>query len=414
MFFNVGMTIWILAILCLALTALAGWRQGAIRAAIATVGILFATLLAVPIGHLIGPVLKIFGASSPITIWALSPLTGFILVSIAFSVAAHQVHKRVEHFYKYTAGDLRLALWERLNARLGICLGLLNGSLYFVLVTFLVFNLTYWTTQISASQKQPATIRLVNQLGDDLAASGLSRSANAVGKLSPTFYQLADLAGFLAQNPQVGSRLAEYPALTSLWEREDMQSLVTDPAITNALASGANLGEIMNNPNVQAFVKNKEQTKVVLDIIQANLDDLTAYLQTGKSAKYDGQKIIGRWEFNPAVTVAWMRQNNPKIPASEMRLIRAQVAQAYAQTRVLVAGDGKIFFKALPQSKSAGPGQTPTTELTDWKGDWTANGNDYDVHITFGNEEKFLTATAEDLRLTVKDGKKILIFDRAD
>ena len=414
MFFNVGMTIWILAFLVLGAAALAGWRQGAIRAAFAFVGILFAWLLCGLAGKIFHPILPHVGASNPIAAWALAPIFGFILVSIIFAVIAQPLHKKVEHFYKYNAGDLRLALWTRLNNRLGICLGLLNGVLYFVLITFLVFNLTYATTQISGGAKQGALVSLVNRLGEDLQAAHLARTATAVGTLPPTFYQYSDLAGFLMQNPQVGPRLAEYPAFTSLWERDDMQPLVTDPAITNALAAGTSLGELMNNPSVQAFLANKDQVNLIAGIIQTNLDDLTEYLKTGKSAKYDSQKIIGRWEFNPAVTVAWIRQNNPKIPASQMRVIRYQIAQAYADTRVLVTGDNQLFVKALPKfATQPQPGQ-PAFTPENWKGDWAANGASYDLHLTLNGEEKFLTGTAEDLRLSIKDGKNLLIFDRAD
>ena len=67
--------------------------------------------------------------------------------------------------------------------------------------------------------------------------------------------------------------------------------------------------------------------------------------ETGKSAKYDSEKIIGRWEFNPAVTIAWLRQSSPKIPASEMRWSAPGWTQAYAQTRVLVTGDNQIFHQ---------------------------------------------------------------------
>ena len=170
----------------------------------------------------------------------------------------------------------------------------------------------------------------------------------------------------------------------------------------------------MNNPSVQSFLVNKDQINLVTGIIQTNLDDLTEYLKTGKSAKYDGQKIIGRWEFNPAVTVAWIRQNNPKIPASQMRVIRYQIAQAYADTRVLFTGDNQLFVKALPKfSAQPQPGQ-PAFTPENWKGDWTANGASYDLHLTLNSEEKFLTGTAEDLRLSIKDGKNLLIFDRAD
>jgi hypothetical protein len=169
----------------------------------------------------------------------------------------------------------------------------------------------------------------------------------------------------------------------------------------------------MNNDSVRTFFINKDQTKLVVGILQTNLADLTEYLKTGKSAKYDGEKIIGHWEFNPAVTLAWMRQSRPKMPASEMRSLRAWMTQAYAQTRVLVAGDNQVFIKSLPRVK-AEAGQTPTTEYGDWKGDWTANGTNYDLHVTLAGEDKFLTASAEDLRLTVKDGKNLMIFDRAE
>jgi len=49
-----------------------------------------------------------------------------------------------------------------------------------------------------------------------------------------------------------------------------------------------------------------------------------------------------------------------------------------------------------------------------WKGDWSANGDAYDLHVTLNGADKFMTAKAEDLRLSVKDGKNLLVFDRAD
>ena len=413
MFFNVGMSIWILAFLVVSAATLAGWRQGAIRAAFMTVGIPVAALLAPLIGGLVKPLLGIFGVSNPMLVWALAPVVAFILISIVFAVIAQPLHKKVELFYRYNAGDLRQALWERLNSRLGICLGVLNGAMYFVLAIFLCFHLAYLTTQVATAPKQPIIVRVANQLGNDLQTSGLARTAVAVGTLPAKFFQLSDLAGFLMQNPQAGERFAGYPALVSLWEREDMQPLVMDNTLTNAPAAGMTLGEIFANPNVQAFLKNKEQTKMVTAILTTNMADLMTYLETGKSATFDSQKIIGHWVFNPLVTVAWMRQNNPKMSASEMRAIRAQVIQAYAQTHILVAGDNQLFFKNLPKFRVT-PGQPPTLDLVNYKGDWSANGNIYDLHITGDGEEKFMSATADEHRLTVKDGKNLMIFDRAD
>ena len=410
MFFNGGMTIWILALVLLASLAGLGYRQGAIRVAFSFVGILVAALLAVPIGHLIRPLLPYLGASNPVLSWALAPVVGFALISVAFKVAAFSVHRKVEVHYKYQAGDLRLALWERMNRRLGLCLGLGNGAMYFVLVSFYIFNVAYWTAQVTTPTKQSVLVKLVNQLGRDLQSTGIAKAASAVGTLPEMYYQLADLSGLLVQNPQVGPRLAEYPGLTSLWERPEIEPLLTDSTLTNSLAGEATLGDVMGAQSVKDFIKNKELSNLVLGIFQTNMGDLTAYLKTGKSAKFDGEKILGRWEFNAGVTVAWMRQSRPKMTSSEMRAIRALMAQAYSQTRLLLTGDNKVFVKGLPRFKADGT----APDLNDWNGDWSRNDAGYDLHVTFNSEDKYLTATTEGLRMSLRDGKNLLIFDRAD
>ncbi len=417
MIFNTRMSIWILAILVMAAVALAGWRQGAIRAAISFVGILVAALLAAPVGKLFHFLLPYVGVTNPIYVWALSPICGFILISILFKVAAQSVHSKVEVYYKYKAGDLRLTLWERLNARLGICVGLINGAIYFVLISFLIFNFSYWTSQTAGAANQPAATRLINRLGADLQTDNLNRVASAVATLPPLYYKFADLSGFLVQNPQAGIRFAEYPGLVSLWERADMQGLVQDSGLTNALASGASPSQIMDSQSVQDLLKNKTLSKTIWDTVVTNLTDLSSYLETGKSAKFDSEKLVGHWEFNPTVTLAWLRQDRPKMTASEMRAVRSWMFQSYSQTRLLVAGDNQIFVRSLPRIRAAAAaGQPPSTELNNWKGDWNLDGNSYTLHITLENEEKFLTGiiTSEGLRLTIKDGKNTLIFDRAD
>jgi hypothetical protein len=324
MIFNWFMTIWILAILLLAAVSVTGWRMGAIRAAFSFVGILFGLLLAVPVGKIFNWLLPHVGVSDPIYVWLLAPIFGFILVSILFKVAAFKVHTKVDVYYRYKAGDLRLALFKRLNSRLGICVGLMNGALYFLLVCFLIFNLSYWTAQAATDAKpQGVLLRLVNQMGRDLQSTGMARPASALRTLPPRYYRLADLTGLLMQNPGTGARLADYPGLTSLWQRDDMQPLVQDGALTGSLQSDATLDDILNQPSVQDLLKNRDLTKIVLGAVETNLDDLTNYLQTGTSAKYGGEKLIGRWEFNVGVSIAWLGQAQPKIQASEMRAIRA-------------------------------------------------------------------------------------------
>ena len=404
------MTIWILAILLIAAVALCGWRQGGIRAAFSFAGILFGMLLAALVGKIFYWLLPHVGVVDPVYIWAWAPVLGFVVVSILFKVAAFKVHTKVDIFYRYKAGDLKLALWKRLNARLGICVGLLNGALYFLLVCFLIFNLSYWTAQAATDKKTPsALIRLVNRMGSDLQSTGFARPASAVYNLPPSFYQMADLAGFLVQNPQVALRVANYPGLTSLWQRDDMQPLVTDANLNTFLSSDATLGEILNEAPVQDLLKNKQLSTVVLGAVETNLNDFTNYLQTGNSAKYDGENLLGRWQLNVEVSLAWLWQSQPKMQAAEMLAIRGLWTKAYGQTTLLLTGDNQAFVFNLPRFKSQ-PGQAP--ELQNWKGDWSADGTNYTLHVTFTGEDKFMEATAKTLRLSLKDGHNLLIFDR--
>lgn len=411
------MTIWIFAVLLIVSVALAGWRQGAIRAAFAFVGILFAALLAAPLGRLFHPLLPHLGAHNPITAWAITPVIGFIIASIPFKVASHYVHHRVDHFYKYHAGDLRQALWSRLNTRLGICIGLLNGAAYFVLISFYIFAISYWTTQVQADPSSPTNlslpVRLVNNLGEGMQSAGFSKTASAVGTLPANFYKLADFAGLLMQNRDLGPRFASYPGLTSLWHRDEMQPLVTDATLTNALASGATLGDIVDDQSVQSLLANKTLTKTVQDAIVTNLDDLTPYMKSGKSAKYGSDPIVGSWQFNPGVTVAWLRQDDPKLGANELRATHALWSQAYAQTTLLMTGDNEVFVKNFP--KFVAPQQNqPPFQLEDWKGDWSRDGDNYTIHLTLNGQDKYLTATTSGSRLRLKDGHALLIFDHVD
>src|ERR1041384_6749322 len=163
-----GMTIWLLALVWLAILAGLGFRQGAIRVAFSLLGILLGVLLAGPLGHLIKPLFIAVGLKNPMIVGPLAPLLAFIVLSLIFKGIALAVHQKVDVYFKYKAGDLRLALWERLNHRLGLCLGLLNGTLYLILISFVIYAMSYWTFQMSSAETDPWLIRRLNGLGQDL------------------------------------------------------------------------------------------------------------------------------------------------------------------------------------------------------------------------------------------------------
>ncbi len=162
------MMFWLLVLVLLASLAGIGYEQGVIRVAFSLVGILFWRLLAAPLGRLIRPLLVALGVNNPILAAALAPLVVFLIISILFKVAGYMVHQKVDVHFKYHAGDLRLALWERLSRRLGLCLGLVNGALYIILISFVIYTFGYWTVQVASDDKDPKLMRLLNRLAHNL------------------------------------------------------------------------------------------------------------------------------------------------------------------------------------------------------------------------------------------------------
>lgn len=392
-----------------------GYRQGAIRVAIGFVSILFAALVAVLVGKIFKLLLPLVGVHNPTVLWAISPLLGFLLVRILFEVAAFTVHRKVEWHYKYRAGDLQLSLWERLNHRLGACLGVLNGTAYLILFCFVLFNVSYLTGQIAPSGGERWTTRLVNKIGSDVQATGMSRPAAAVGMLPAMYYKTADLGGLLRQNPQLSGRLADYPVFISLAERDDLRQAAQENSFTNAWFTAVPMSELLGTSGGQSLLQNQELIKLVWGILQTNIDDLTTFLTTGESPKYSSEKFIGRWEFNPGTTVAMIVQARPTITTAEMRAARAWMAKTYAETRLVVGSDNQVFLKNMPDFSKMQPNQpNQSIPVQTWKGQWTVDGDNYSLTLSNNGQDKFMTARTDGTRLTVKDGRDTYIFDREE
>lgn len=370
-----------------------------------------AALFAGLLGHLIKPLLPRIGIQNPTLIWSLAPLIAFILVLVVFKVVGFIVHRKVELFYKYKAGDLRQALWKRLNSRLGACLGLLNGTVYLLLASFVIYNVSYWTVQTASDSGEPFTFRTLNRLGNDLEATGLADAAHAVAPLPETFYQLADLAGLLRQNPQLSRRLEEYPAFLSLAEDADFKQLGQDSSFQNAWQKRAPVSDLLKDTQVTAILKNSGLTTTILGIIQDNWNDLNTYLQTGNSPKYSSEKILGRWKFNVNVSVGSLLIAHPKITPAEIKALRGLWSNAYAETVFVASADHQAFLESLPRF-TAQNGMVAVAEKDDFKGRWNNAGADYTVSLNGNGQHRSMIVHSDGLRLTVKSGNDNWVFDR--
>jgi len=404
-FINV-MLIWIVVLLVMASGVGMGLRLGAICSAISFVGILFGMLFAQLVGKLFRPLLAHMVTTNPLALWAVPTLIGFLVVFALFTAVGLEVHRRVGVYYKYKAGDLRLALWERLNLRIGACVGILNGVAWLVLICFFFFNLSYLTAQIASSPGEAKWIRFSNNLGSGMQSTGLDKAGRAVGSIADSKYRMADFAGLMRQNPRLAARLSDYPGFISIGERSDVQQLEQDSSLVSGWNSGEPIGQILDDGQVQSTLNNTNLMTILWNTVQANRDDITNYLISGNSPKYDSEKIVGRWEFDVVPALGALVESNPKIRPNDLKNLRALWSQAFATTTFVAGSDGQAFLKGLPDFKK-NPVETNT-----WTGQWTADGTNYNLTLSLNNHDKVASAVSDGLRLTIKMGDDTYVFQR--
>jgi len=404
------MTIWLLAILILAALAGLGYRQGAIRVGFSFFGIIVGALLAVLLGRLLGRVLGVVGVKDPLLVWALGPTIAFVLISIAFKVAAAAVHHKVDVYYKYHSGDLRLALWERLNHRAGLCLGLLNGAAYLVLVAFVIYVFSYATVQVAGSDSDPKWMRLMNTLGRDLHATGFVKVARSIDSIPQVDYDMADFGALLYRNPLAQARLRNYPAFLTLSDLPEFQALGSDKDFTESWQRQDPIMTVLNQPSVSAIRNNPDLLKSIWQTVEPDLADLRAYLQTDHSAKYDPIKILGRWRFDVTAAIGALRRAKPNMASSQMQRIRKDMETAYGKTELVAKPDQSINLRNAP-ALTALPGAAAATGSQSFQGQWQdANAGKYQLTIS-GVE---LAATVEGDRMNIKTPGAELVFTRED
>lgn len=402
------MTIWLLALIILASVAAVGYNQGAIRAGISFFGIVLAFLLAPLAGKIFAPLMGLVGVKSPIWLWALPPLFGFILISALVKTGGFFVHQKVDVYYKYKTGDLRLALWERINARLGLCVGLLNGVAYLVLIAFVIYIFSYWTVQLAAADSNPKTVGLLNVLGRDLQRTGMNRVGKAIDPLKKSYYDTADLAGLMFQNPLLEARFLRYPGFLTLGERQEFQALGQDTGFADMRLKATPVNEVLEQSSAQAIFANPDLLRQIWDTVQPDLGDLQTYLETGKSAKYDGEKILGRWRFDTSGTMLAYRRAKPNTAGAEANRMRAFLRERFDKCSVVAAPDKMVVLKGYPTG-AAQPGQpTQTKEL---KGTWQADGVDYEFNLEGGTDKRIAKFEGNHLIIT---GEIPLAFRKED
>ncbi|MBI2929239.1 MAG: CvpA family protein [Verrucomicrobia bacterium] len=335
------MLIWIITILLLATFAALGHAKGAIRMIVSVIGLIFATTLALPLGNLAKPLFPMMGVKNPLWLWLLPPVVVFVLLSLIFVAAAFVVHQQIALWYKYKSDDLHRLKWERMNKRLGIGVGLVAGAVYSVVLGVIVYVAGYFTVQV-ASDSAPATLRFLNQARTELSDSGLESLLAEFDPAPALYYEAADILGLIYNNPVLESRIAAYPPFLILAERTEFQEIAADAQVNELVKSQANILDILNHPKVQAVLANQE---IIQQLLQLDLKDLRQFLETGKSAKFEEEKILGRWRVDGFATLVLQKKNKPDITAKEMGRLKQLATTLFPGITLVATADNKAIVK---------------------------------------------------------------------
>ena len=346
------MLIWIIALLTVGLVGVVGYYAGAIRVAFSFIGLFLASALAFPLASVIKPIVAAAGIKQAIVQQMVSPVIAFILVMIVVKIVAAVVNQKVDLYYKYKREDEDRFAWQRMNQCLGFSLGLLNGSIYFVVLMIPVYiSGLVMHSFVPADTNLPA-LRLLGNAGTDLRNSQFDRVVAKYDPVSPRVYDATEIIALIYKNPLSEHRLTRYPAFVSIGEKSEFQAIASDIELHNQWQSGAAATDLLKHPKIVAVLDNNDLTTEIIRVIGDNLKDLRKFIETGKSEKYDEEKILGQWTVDVAGTIFGEKNKRPNVSSLELSRLKQNIMSTYSSASLVATIDNRVVLKSAPDAKS--------------------------------------------------------------
>ena len=226
----------------------------------------------------------------------------------------------------------------------------------------------------------------------------------AYDPVAPAIYQAADIIDLVLHNPLLESRLAHYPPLLALSQQKEIQDIASDAALQAMIQRQAKISEILDHPKIQAIVTNAAVSEQLRRLLGDDLADLRQYFNTGKSPKFDGERILGLWNIDIPATLAGERRRQPEMSLKQIAALHATLVPVIAGFSLMATPDKQIILtKQDPNSAR----RTPVDQ-----GTWKQADNSYQVTLA-GNQSSPVAATfADDGALQFSRAGHILIFNK--
>ena len=346
------MLIWIIALLTLGLVGVAGYYAGGIRVTFSLIGLFLASALALPLAPVVRPVVAAAGVKQAIVQQIVSPVAVFILVMIIVKILAAVVHQKIDLYYKYKREDEDRFAWQRLNQCLGFCLGLVNGAIYFVLLMIPIYISGYFTHYFVAADTSSPVLRFLNSAGADLRNSQFDRVVAKYDPVPTQVYDATDIIALIYKNPLSEHRLSRYPAFVSIGEKPEFQAISSDIDLHNQWQSGGKATDLLKHPRIVAVLDNNDLTMEIMRVIGENQKDLRQFIETGKSEKYDDEKILGQWNVDVAGTIVGEKNKRPSVSSLELSRLKQNIMSTYSSASLIATIDNRLVLKSGPDAKT--------------------------------------------------------------
>jgi len=334
------MTIWILVILCLGLGALGGHTGGAVRMVVGILGTFASYLAAQPLAAKIRPFTMGF-FETPTTLMLMPPILVFIgLFAVTYSVA-QGVHLKTFLYYKYKTNDEKFGLWERMNNRVGLCLGIVNGTLILGIILAFIYAVGYPIMLSDPPSSAPALYRFMGKLRADLQGSGFEKFAAAMDRTPESYYQGSDFIGLMYHNPQLQSRMMHYPLFLSLSGTPEFVKMLAGPETRQILENKAPITRWLDTNSMNLLKNNFIRSQLK----QVDTADMLEFAKTGKSAKYDSELVIGVWVINLSPTVNTVKQNHPDVTPAILLQLKGLMKKLVDDIVLVNTPDGQMFLR---------------------------------------------------------------------
>lgn len=442
-----AMSIWILALVLCAVFGAIGFFSGAIRTALLWIGVVLASIVTGVIAPKLVGIMPKIGVKHPLWIELTPYIIVFSILALIVYGVGFAVHHKVALIYKYQRDDYSRVKWQNMNRHVGLCVGLLIAIMLFFVTARVAYVGGYLTAQVAEDKANPFWINFLTSVREDMRATGLDKAMAALDKTSSRFYDAADVTGLIYHNPVLQGRLANYPYFLGLSQNSELQEIGGDKEYNDLLFGKAAFGKIINHPNTKRILANRE---VVDQVKGVDLKDLKTYLETGKSAKYEDQKILGRWILDKDTVLTAARKQRPDMKGNELLALRKAV-QALPDITVINTIDNKTIVKSegggAPADPAAAPAPPPAPAAPNieryrraapqpapapkpaaapslaappvlqiaGEGEWktTATG-DYEITVTDNaGKPQTLAVTIHDDEMTLSKPPLALIFNRA-